>query len=107
MEAVRTEQQYLARQRIYRLSLYVLLFAGCAIMLFPFFWMITTSFKTQSEALRIPPQWIPVSFRWQNYIEAWNAAPFGWYFFNSFFMRSRRRSVRSSRPSSPRTRSPR
>ena len=86
MEAVRTEQQYVARQRAYRLMLYVLLFVGCAIMLFPFFWMITTSFKTQSEALRVPPQWIPVSFRWQNYIEAWNAAPFGRYFFNSFFM---------------------
>ena len=86
MEAVRTEQQYVARQRVYRLMLYVLLFAGCAIMLFPFFWMLTTSFKTQSEALRIPPQWIPVSFRWQNYVEAWNAAPFGRYFFNSFFM---------------------
>jgi len=86
LEAVRTEQQYVARQRAYRLMLYVLLFVGCAIMLFPFFWMITTSFKTQSEALRVPPQWIPVSFRWQNYIEAWNAAPFGRYFFNSFFM---------------------
>jgi multiple sugar transport system permease protein len=66
--------------------LYVLLFSGCAIMLFPFFWMLTTSFKTEAEALRIPPQWIPVSFQWRNYVEAWNAAPFGWYFFNSFFM---------------------
>jgi len=86
LEAVRTGQQYVARQRAYRLMLYVLLFAGCAIMLLPFFWMLTTSFKTEAEALRIPPQWIPVSFRWQNYVEAWNAAPFGWYFFNSFFM---------------------
>ena len=86
MEAVRTGQQYVAQQRIYRLILYVLLLAGCAIMLLPFFWMLTTSFKTETEALRIPPQWIPVSFRWQNYVEAWNAAPFGWYFFNSFFM---------------------
>ena len=86
MEAVRTGQDYIARQRAYRLALYVLLAASCAIMLLPFFWMLTTSFKTQSEALRIPPQWIPTSFRWQNYVEAWNAAPFGWYFFNSFFM---------------------
>jgi len=86
VEAVRTGQDYIARQRAYRLALYVLLAASCAIMLLPFFWMLTTSFKTQSEALRIPPQWIPTSFRWQNYVEAWNAAPFGWYFFNSFFM---------------------
>ena len=86
MEAVRTGQQYIARQRAYRVALYVLLAAGCAVMLLPFFWMLTTSLKTQSEALRIPPQWIPASFRWQNYVDAWNAAPFGWYFFNSFFM---------------------
>jgi len=86
LEAVRTGQQYVARQRFYRLLLYVLLFASCAIMLFPFFWMLTTAFKTESEALRMPPMWIPTSFRWQNFVEAWNAAPFGWYFFNSFFM---------------------
>jgi multiple sugar transport system permease protein len=86
LEAVRTGRQYVAQQRVYRLMFYVLLLAGCAIMLLPFFWMLTTSFKTQAEALRVPPQWIPVSFRWQNYVEAWNAAPFGRYFFNSFFM---------------------
>ena len=55
-------------------------------MLFPFFWMLTTSLKTEAEALRVPPLWIPVSFQWENYILAWNAAPFGRYFFNSFFM---------------------
>lgn len=86
MEADRTGQRYVARQRVQRFTLYVLLFAGCAIMLFPFFWMLTTSFKTQAETLRIPPQWIPSAFRWQNYVDAWNAAPFGRYFFNSFFM---------------------
>jgi len=86
LEADRTGQQYIARQRVYRFILYVLMIAGCAIMLFPFFWMLTTAFKTEAEALRIPPMWIPTSFRWQNFVEAWNAAPFGWYFFNSFFM---------------------
>jgi len=86
LEAVRTEQQYAARRRAYHLALYVLLIAGCVIMLFPFFWMLTTAFKTEAEALRIPPVWIPTSFRWQNFVEAWNAAPFGRYFFNSFFM---------------------
>jgi multiple sugar transport system permease protein len=79
-------EQYLARQRAYRAFLYVIMFAGCAIMLLPFYWMVTTAFKTEAEALRVPPQWFPVSFQWQNFVKAWNAAPFGWYFFNSFFM---------------------
>ena len=86
MDAVRTGQQYVARQRFYRLILYVLLFTGCVIMLVPFFWMVTTSLKTEIEALRVPPLWIPKSLQWGNYVKAWNAAPFGRYFFNSFFM---------------------
>ena len=55
-------------------------------MIFPFFWMISTSFKTETEALAVPPKWIPARLQWQNYVLAWNAAPFGRYFFNSFFM---------------------
>jgi len=86
LEAVHTGEHYVARQRAYRLSLYVLLFAGCAIMLFPFFWMMTTALKTEAEAIRIPPVWIPASLQWENFAKAWTAAPFGWYFFNSFFM---------------------
>ncbi|MFC2079060.1 carbohydrate ABC transporter permease [Candidatus Bipolaricaulota bacterium] len=62
------------------------MFTGCIIMLLPFYWMLTTAFKTEAEALRSPPQWIPTSFQWRNFIDAWNSAPFGWYFFNSFFM---------------------
>lgn len=76
----------LLRQRTYRFLLYILLFAGCAIMLLPFFWMVTTSFKEESEVLRMPPQWFPKVWHWENYIKAWNVAPFGRYFFNSFFM---------------------
>ena len=37
-------------------------------------------------AMRMPPQWIPPQLHWENYAEAWNTAPFGRYFFNSFFV---------------------
>ncbi len=59
---------------------------GCCIMLMPFFWMATTSLKVESEILKRPPQWLPNSLQWINYAKAWNAAPFGRYFFNSFFI---------------------
>lgn len=52
-------------------------------MIMPFIWMISTSFKSQSEVFAYPPQWIPTEFHWQNYVKAWNAAPFPRYFFNS------------------------
>jgi len=69
-----------------RLILYVLLFAGAAIMLLPFLWMVSTSLKTSAAVLSMPPQWIPSEWVWANYPEAWNTAPFARYFFNSFFM---------------------
>ena len=75
-----------AKEGLKRLPLYLLLFTVMAIMLLPFFWTITTSFKTPGEAQAFPPVWIPSHFRWQNYVEAWNAAPFGRYFINSVFI---------------------
>lgn len=72
------------RQHTYKVTLYLLLFTGCAIMLLPFFWMVMTSLKAESEVLRMPPQWIPKDWQWINYVKAWNVAPFGRYFFNSF-----------------------
>ena len=78
--------KHFLRQHTYRLLLYLLLIVSCAIMLLPFFWMVTTSFKEESEVLRMPPQWFPKDWLWRNYIKAWNVAPFGRYFFNSFFM---------------------
>jgi multiple sugar transport system permease protein len=86
LESARTGRQYLVRQQAYKLGLYSLMLAGSAIMLLPFFWMITTSFKAPSEVLRMPPKWIPTVWLWSNYAKAWAVAPFGWYFFNSFFM---------------------
>lgn len=77
---------YVARQRAYRAFLYCLMLAGCALMLLPFFWMLTTSLKTEAEAILMPPRWLPSKPQWANYAKAWAAAPFGRYFFNSFFM---------------------
>ena len=29
------------------------------------------------------PKWIPNPIKWENYINAWNAVPFGMFFINS------------------------
>ena len=41
---------------------YLFLILGAAIMVFPFFWMITGSLKTNAEVSVYPPQWLPKSF---------------------------------------------
>lgn len=65
---------------------HLLLIAGSAVMIMPFLWMISTSLKGQGEVFTYPPQWIPTEFRWQNYVQAWQAAPFPRYFLNSIFV---------------------
>lgn len=84
MNSAYLAKESLLRQHTYKVTLYLLLFTGCAIMLLPFFWMVMTSLKAESEVLRMPPQWIPKDWQWINYVKAWNVAPFGRYFFNSF-----------------------
>ena len=66
---------------------YLLLTFGSALMILPFFWMLSTSLKTYNETLISPPQWLPRVPQWLNYIEAWKAQPmFGRYFVNSFYV---------------------
>ena len=47
--------------------------------------MITTSLKPDG-ALFEPPLIVPVHFEWENYVKAWNAAPFPRFFLNSAIM---------------------
>ena len=51
--------------------------------LFPFIWMLSTSLKTEAEAFRIPPTWIPLEPTGASYIGIWVRKNFGIYFFNS------------------------
>lgn len=77
---------YKVRRALWLTVVYGLLLVITVVMAMPFFWMITTSFKDLYQALRIPPIWIPNPPQWGNYPSAWNAAPFGRYFFNSFLI---------------------
>src|SRR4030081_1608206 len=53
------------------------------LMAFPFIWMLLTSFKPFEETLATPPTLLPVSWRPENYAEAWRAANFPRFFLNS------------------------
>ena len=47
---------------IKHLFVHLILLAGVAIVVFPFMWMILTSFKTTGEAMKIPPTVFPEKF---------------------------------------------
>lgn len=77
---------YRLRRALWLSLVYSLLLLMVTIMALPFFWMVTTSLKDAAQSLRIPPIWLPNPAHWANYLRAWNAAPFGRYFFNSFLI---------------------
>lgn len=65
-------------------ALHLILIAGCAVMLLPFFWMLSTSLKERSAIFAdFPPRWIPEVFAWENYSIAWNSVPFSRFYLNS------------------------
>ncbi|MFQ5834898.1 MAG: carbohydrate ABC transporter permease [bacterium] len=71
-------------QRKLKISLvYLFLALSSIFVFFPFVWMILTSLKTNPEALRIPPTWVPQKLTFEAYIAMWIRKPFGIYFINS------------------------
>src|SRR6476619_1258657 len=53
------------------------------LLIVPLLWMLVTSLETEGEANRFPPVLLPERPRFENYSEAWAAAPFGHFFLNS------------------------
>ena len=63
--------------------IWVFLILVCIYCLIPFAWMLSTSLKTETEAFRIPPTWIPLEPTIESYIGIWVRKNFGIYFLNS------------------------
>lgn len=61
----------------------VVLIIGAIVMVTPFLYMLSTSFKPQAYVLTTPPQFIPDPFTFDNYIQAWTTQDFSLYAMNS------------------------
>ncbi|TMD73196.1 MAG: carbohydrate ABC transporter permease [Chloroflexi bacterium] len=53
------------------------------LVLFPFFWMLDTALKPNSQVFEFPPSFIPSTIQWGNFVEAWTYLPFGHFIFNT------------------------
>jgi ABC-type glycerol-3-phosphate transport system permease component len=62
---------------------HTILLIGALIMVVPFIWMLSTSFKAPGKTFVYPPEWFPQPFVWQNYVNMWTALPFNQFFLNS------------------------
>lgn len=69
---------------VQRTILYIGLCIGLLLFCIPLYYMVTTSVKAESEVFAIPIHWFPQQFNLANYPSAFDVAPFGKYFFNSF-----------------------
>ena len=87
-------------------GLHLLLILAGLSMVMPFLWMVSTSFRSTMEITRDPHRFVPEIFSADygepgsssegetrslgglvaNYVEAWQSAPFGRYFFNTVFV---------------------
>ncbi len=47
------------------LIVHLALLAGIVVVVFPFLWMLLTSFKTTGESLKIPPTFFPEKWLWK------------------------------------------
>ncbi|UQZ34366.1 sugar ABC transporter ATP-binding protein [Paenibacillus sp. PK3_47] len=54
------------------------------VMIVPFLWMISTSFKTPAEVFEYPIRWIPAHFNWDHHVKVWSGSgSFVQYYLNS------------------------
>ena len=60
--------------------------AGSAIILIPFFWMLSTALKKPQEIYMSPPVWVPIPPQFHNFRDALTLVPFATYARNSFIV---------------------
>ncbi|MEO0184521.1 MAG: carbohydrate ABC transporter permease [candidate division WOR-3 bacterium] len=69
-----------------RKFIHIILLFGAIWMILPFFWMVSTSLKTQDEALRFPPTIVPRTIAFSNFLEVFRQVDFTRYFINTIIM---------------------
>lgn len=65
---------------------FVLLILITIIFIFPFYWVVTGSFKEQMVTVKIPPEWWPMSPTMKNYETLFVRNPAMKWFFNTVFI---------------------
>lgn len=61
----------------------VLLLLGGVVVMLPFLWMFSTSWRLAKDSFSLPPQWIPTAWRIENYRSVTQTIPFVAFVFNS------------------------
>lgn len=83
---VNTHTKRVIKTGISKTLSYILLIALTSIFLIPFFWMVSTAFKTGGQIYQMPPVWIPDPPTLKNFIKGWGYVDFNRYLLNTLFI---------------------
>ncbi|QBD75997.1 carbohydrate ABC transporter permease [Ktedonosporobacter rubrisoli] len=87
MELTRAGRQAATRRQLSRAggttAWYIIVILLCVGMLLPLLWMLTIALKGDNDIYRLPPQFFPSEFHWNNFIDGIQAIHFERLFFNS------------------------
>lgn len=81
-----TNEQLKNRKIMKKVIKYAVCILVALIMLFPMYWLFTTSFKTATNVAKYPPQWWPNPWTLANYQELFMKRPFIKYLWNSVYI---------------------
>nr|AUG44407.1 hypothetical protein [uncultured bacterium]AUG44423.1 hypothetical protein [uncultured bacterium] len=76
----------LHKQETKRWIVTVLIFLLALLFIFPFIWMISTSFKYEIDVMEFPFRLIPKNVNTSNYVTVWTKGNFPLYYRNSLFV---------------------
>ena len=62
---------------------YLVLAVGAVVLLFPFYWLVSSAFKTSDEIAAYPVIWVPSRLAWENFSTLFQSLPMWTYFFNT------------------------
>ena len=64
---------------------YVILLTLAISFALPFYWMVSSALKNDSQVYTVPPIWIPIPALWRNFWDAWNLYDYNRYLLNTVF----------------------
>ncbi len=83
-EAARTSSR--SRRNWPAIVLTIVLIIGAVPLLFPLWWLVTSSFKGLNEIFAYPPHLFPDGLHWENYAKVFDLQPFARQFLNSVYI---------------------
>ena len=69
-----------------KIGFFVLLIALAAVMILPLFWVVTTALKGNSDIYKVPPDFFPTEFHFENFADSFKAINFGTLFINTMII---------------------